>query len=437
MIRHRPKRLFKIRGGRDAAPLAATIVGLAPGLLLPFAIPLRFDATASDVFFLAMSLALVMTNVVVASIEANTVAYVGRSLGRGERPGWRDVRAYTRRSFELGGLAIAVAMPLLFAVFAIRDARWVDGAAIVLTLALVPIVGSATAVLAGLLIASGRSTVPIATQGLRSLVPLCALLSLSAPSLQSVAWFYLCGEVLRAAIMMVWSWRLGLAGAQQSTKRSAKPDGLALQFGATGISQGNPVVDRLVLASGEPGNITSYELADKVYFALYQVVYSGLMLRRLSGWAARNPEQPLSIYSRFRRDVWHLALITLVLSLIAMGAIAASLGTDLVPTAWEGGFTWALVLLPSTALSIVMISSMRFLVILSGQRLLFAASLVGFAVNSAADIALFALLGPIGVPVATVVTRIMMATLLLWAIARIYTRDRESLRGSDLREENA
>ena len=59
------------------------------------------------------------------------------------------------------------------------------------------------------------------------------------------------------------------------------------------------------------------------------------------------------------------------------------------------------------------------------QRYLFAVSAIGFAVNSLADLVMFEFIGAIGIPTATIATRLVMAamfTLLIWHIIRARAR---------------
>ena len=350
---------------RDLATVGASVVGLSPGLLLPFAVSFLYALNDSDLMFLALSLSLVMMNVVVAAIEANTVAAYGRFLSEGTEPHFRELRHYAVRSLVRSLPVIVLGIPLIFLTYASRDGRWYEAISLTALLMAVPIMGCFTAIPSGALIAHGRAALAIATQGLRSALPLLVLLVAPGSPLLVIAAFYVVGEIIRFIVLFTVLKRIR-SNARKSNLVSdpMDPRGLLWQISATGVSQANPVVDRFFLAGAGSGDITSYELADKIYFSIYQLIYSGMVLRRLGRWSTFAEGEDSHLFRQYRRDIGTLVAVAAVLVVLMSTLLIGATTANLVPLNWEEGVLWSLIILPSAPLSIIMITSMRFLVVL-------------------------------------------------------------------------
>src|SRR5690606_14318778 len=143
---------------------------------------------------------LLMVNVVVTAIEANTIAIYGKGLAAGVALAHRELLQVAWSSFKRGLPVILLGTPALLMLYGLRDNRWFEASAFALVLMLVPVVGCLSAVASGALIASQRVVLPIGTQGLRSLVPLVTL-SLWDVSLLLLCVLYLIGECMRLLIL--------------------------------------------------------------------------------------------------------------------------------------------------------------------------------------------------------------------------------------------
>ncbi len=411
---------------RDGFATVATIIGLAPGLVFPFVAAVSLTVRQSDLLFFVLSLSVVMMNVVVASIEANTIATIGNLLGSCMFPSAGKLWGYTWRSLSKALPAVMITVPALFIVFSLRDPRWASSLVLVLIIGFVPVFGSVSAIFSGALIAAHRPLVPIASQGFRTLLPLVSLLVFPRMELVALALLYCSGELARTILLyfVFAKARSGLRDLGES-HQVLSPHGLVTQMTATVVSQGNPIVDRWVLAGGAAGSMTSYELADKIYFALYQLVYSSLVVRRVGEWSVVRSRSPHELHRVFFRGLARIVVVTSIGVVLVGAFLAAALMSNLVPESWVEGAIWALIILPSVPLSIIMIASTRLLVVLNAQRALLKVSILGFGVNTFADVILFISMGPVGVPIASIVTRLALSSAFLLAIAKL---NREEVR---------
>lgn len=403
----------------------AMACGLAPGVLLPFAIALTMTVGNSDITVLVCSLSVVLMNVIVASVESASIAVLGATGAK--RPANQTASAvaqplaerapsarhalsrrgllrFTLRNVLLAAPAVLIASAILVSVFWGSVTEQTEFAIGVSVLALVSIIGSASAVFAGGLIAEGRTFVPIFSQGFRSLFPIAGLLLSSEATLLLVALLAVCGELCRMLALAALSFR-SEPGLLRLDTEPPRPAGLYWQFASTSFTQANPVIDKYVLGAADPGSLTAYELADKVSFATFQAAYNFGLLQRIGSWAQG---QGLERRRRFRSDVLRLMLATLALALITASILALLLVVEVLPRQWQLGAQWAILACFAMPLAIGVTASMRYLVMLRLARWLLPISVFGVLVNAVLDLVFFLAIGPIGVVLASIPARLAL-----------------------------
>lgn len=394
------KRLARRVPRADMRNVLASVVGLAPGLVLPFVVAFQLGSREADGLLFALSLSTVAINVVTTSLEASAVARIGPTSGG--IPMYALLRVF-RRSVFASVAAAALLVPVLFGFFYLREPEWLDFVAAVAAFGLTPVFAVLGSPFAGALIARGRSASPIVTQGVRGVAALVVLLGFPEAPVVAVAVAYAAGELVRTGVLaQLWS-RYSSAHKPQGSLPSGSTQGLAAQFGAAAVAQGNATVNRLLLSGAPVGSITAYELAEKATFALYQFIYSSLVVRRFGVWSSI--VEPKARSRRYRADVRNTTFLTLGMSVVAVGLAGLGLAFDVVPESWRLGATWALVMLPSAAASIAMISAIRMLVIARRQSLLMVVSTGSLVLNAVLAIAFFAWWGAIGIPIALAANR--------------------------------
>lgn len=396
--------------------LASMAVGLGPGLVLPLVIAAYSTPYESDGFLFATSFSLVMINIVVLGIEGQSMAVVGAALD-GSYPSRNAWHRYSRNVLLRGIGTITVVVPLLVLVYVIRDERWTEFIPVVAVVAIAPMAGVVASLASGVLYAVKRSSLPIWTQGLRSALPIAALVAVPNPPLVLLAACFAAGEILRAAVLHIALRRVVRIDSDGEPK-SLRYDGLFWQFASSAASQGNPVIDRLFLAGTSVGSITAYELADKVSFAVYQLFFTGLLVPRSGGWGrALKRSANAGI-----RTFWHTTLKTMAMlfssTLIIGAAIWLVLRIGVVPEHWETGLAWALIVLPSVTFTLGQMASVRILVAFNAEKALLPAAFAGFLLNIVADLVCFALFGALGVVIATLITRMVVCMIYFGVVIR-------------------
>lgn len=381
----------------------AVAVGLGPGVLLPFMIALVMSAEQSDMTVLAVSVSVVLVNVVVAAVESTSVAAIGEAHAKGQLSK-ATMWAFTLRSFLASGPAVLIGAAVLVAIFSSSVAdlpEFVIGVAII---AIAPFIGSASGVLAGSFLSEGRTFLPILSQGFRSLLPMIGVLVVANPSITLVSILYVIGEALRFALLALARARAPLSEDNGEAARLSNR-GLYWQFASTSFTQANPVVDKYFLGSAPAGSITAYELADKASFAIFQVAYNFGLLQRIGKWS-----RAAGVVRRrlFRRDLVMLMGGTLALAVVAALAIWILQQLDAVPEQWSRGAQWAMIALFAMPFAIGVTSSMRYVVILNRTRWLLPISIGGVLVNAGLDLLFLTLFGPIGIVIASIPTRFFL-----------------------------
>lgn len=414
----------KVRSRSDLLTTGVAGLVLFPGFAFSFVLSWLVGTARSDELLLAASVSLTLTNIVGNAIEANSVAEMGRLIGRGTPPGRAVLRSYARRIllFALAS-CVAVGVPLTI-VYAVRRTDPLEFAGLAGVMLLMALVGGVSSAFSGLLIAHGKVTLPISLQSLRTVVPIVLVLAWPTAPLHVYAAGFVAGELARLAVLYRASRRLPTSeeAAELPTR------GLVWQSVSALTAQSGPVTDRIFLARSPIGSLSAYEMADKLFFAAAQVVNLGLVVRRLSRWARLPSSEPAPGRAMLRKDFGMLLAVNAVVAVVGSGVCLLASTFDLLPAPWLQGLQWGAILFLSMPMSLCISCGGRLLIIARRQRLLvwFAGT---FAVlNALADWLFFVLLGPIGIPVATVLVRLVSAVLYLIVVTRLLP----AIIGSDL-----
>lgn len=405
------------RRGRDGATSVAAVFALLPGFAFPFVASWSIGPTASDRLLLAVSVAITLIGVVGSAIEANTVSEVGRASAAGAAPGRAALRPYERRVLRFAGLVTLLVGGGLIALYSVgvgERRSFVLLAALVLV---VPLLGALASVRSGELIAHGVVTPTILLQSSRMLVPLVVVLAWRGAPLAAVAAGYVLGEAVRLT---------ALSAAVRRRRRhedvTGQPDlptrGLIWQAASSLTAQGGPVTDRVFLAGAPTGSLSSYEMADKLFFAATQFLNLGFLVRRLAGWS-RLPFVPVAEgRALLRRDLRALALVSGAVALLVLGGALTATTLTFLPATWRQAFGWAAILSLSVPMVVAGLCGGRLLIIARRQQLLIRLSAVSVTANALLDWLFFELLGAVGIPLATVAVRTVSALLYLVVVRR-------------------
>ncbi|MCL2464072.1 MAG: hypothetical protein FWF28_03230, partial [Micrococcales bacterium] len=251
---------------KNAVNLAAMGVGMGPGVLYPFAVAYFMLPADSDSLMLALSVSLFMINVVQHQVEANSIACVGRVLGRGCSVASRELRRAANKGLAITVPFVVIGSPVILLLYtrgSVDSYTWIVAT---LILASIPLLGSWSGVYSGRLIVAGQIATPIATQGLRSIFPLAGLLSGLESHMLILCVLAGAGELVRLVILVWQAARLntpGRAGVVDISWTS-----LYWQFFSSTATQANPVIDNAFLTTAGVGYITAYGLSDKISFTV-------------------------------------------------------------------------------------------------------------------------------------------------------------------------
>ncbi|MGI3784348.1 MAG: hypothetical protein ACRYG2_26610, partial [Janthinobacterium lividum] len=349
------------------------------------------------------------------SIEMSTVAQVGRQAGLGRRFSRASLRRYTRRLLQIVLPAVVVVGSALIVLYGWHAADRGAFLALASVLCVLPVIGTFSSIRSGQLIALGRSATAISVQALRTAVPMVLALCWSRAPLWVLAAGYVTGEVLRLLVLSSAARRLGTDLAV--TDDDVDHRGLLWQSASLATAQSGPATDRAFLNSGPAGSIASYEIADKVFYAGLQVVNSGFLLRRLGQWSQLVTRDPHAVRAMLRRELGVFGAISTVCAVLGIAVCWLALTFAPIPDAWRTGIVWASIILVSMPMSAIGTACARLFVI-GGRASLLVRFSIGFTLaNAGLDALGFALLGVIGIPIATVVARLgamVCYLLVLW-----------------------
>lgn len=397
--------------------LGAVLVGNLPGFVVPFIAYQRLEPADADVLLLLASTAVTLATVVTMTVETAWAASVGTLLAHGRRPGSRIAR---RGALQAAGFALGVSGvlgPLVLALYAL--ARPAGGEGLIgpaLTLVPAPLAAAAASVYGGVAVANGRVALPTALQGAKFFLPVGLLLLSHTPSIWLVTSSYAFGEIVRLCLLRIYC--RTLMGTDRKSQ-AAIPSGklLVSHFASLAVTLATPVIDRSFLSRFPPGSITAFEMADRFYFAVYQIAIV-LTVTRPSGAWSRELTQA-SPHVVIRRRVLGVCARVAVLAALGAGSLALLLlvPQGLVP---DQSILWALVLLPGLVAGVGQTAVTRFAVMCRATRVLPLLGVISVIINAASNALGVAAFGIVGVIISTTVTRVVVfAISLVWILRTV------------------
>jgi hypothetical protein len=391
---------------KDLAASGASLLALAPGFVLPFTFSLTLGAERSDQILLAASIGITLASILSSAIEANTVAVYGRLLGRGLWPTARRRRSYMGRVMATAAAVTVIVAPILSLLYGHRAGDPQSIYLLSTIISVTPFISVISAVYGGRLIADGRPTLVVASQALRAIFPLVTAGVAPGIPLIWIALSYVVGELARAVLLAVLARSQGNAAIPD--QRPLPTRGILWQSLSTATAQTGPVTARFLLAGAGPGFITAYEIADKLYFAGLQFINQGVLIRRFGRWARITSMTRGAVAALIGSDAKYLAFATC--GVAALGAACTLLSAGLVPAdpTLSIGLAWASILYISLPFSVLNTAVSRLIVIARMQRKLMYFALANAALTTLLSVVLYALIGPVGVPLSVVAARIAL-----------------------------
>ncbi len=398
-----------VRGSLPSA--VAAIVGSLPGFTLPFVAALALPADESDVLLLALSVGITPAIVVSSAVELTTVAEFGRLLGRDHGPTSAALRSFHWRIVRFGAALTALVVPALVVAYASRSPDRPTFLLLACGVAVTPVVAAVASTLSGECVARGAPVVPIAVQAMRSLMPAVLLAVWPGAALELFAVMLPVGEGMRALVLAAACRRLRQRQAL-APRGDLTPFGLVAQSVSSGVTQLGPAVDRLYLSSATEGDISSYEMSDRLMYAASQFFTMTFIFRRVAAWA----QLPAMGAERARRllrgDARTLGGLTLALTALSVVVCIAALASGLLPADWRTGFLWGSLVMLSLPAHLFNVVGTRLLVIGRRQNLMLRIAVATAILNALLDALFYVLVGAIGIIVSTVLVR--------WAMAGVY-----------------
>lgn len=397
----------------------SAVLAMLPGFVLPFVVSTRMDQASSDTFLLVVSIALVLINVLGNAIEINSVVFHARVSTLEQ---WAGRTTYYKSVLAFAGATVLTVGIGLVALYALDSGKpsavWACGSVILVA----PMVGAVSSLLAGRLIATGRSSSAIATQVVRMGTPLAVVSALPSVSVFGLVCAYLAGEFLRLSILFALARRApqvvdrAAEGSENSDPAPAK--GLVWQSLSAATAQSGPVTDRIFLNGAPAGSITAYEIADKFFFAALQFLNLTFLVAQVGEWAKYNREDGTVARRAISRGISSLTITGSVVALAGSLACVFVVWTDIVPPQWRSGAIWAAVLFLSLPFSLLSYAAVRLLVIVGRSEMLIRFAVANAVANAILDYMAFLVWGPIGVPIATAVLRAFTCAAYLVVIRR-------------------
>ena len=403
--------------------LAGTVLGNAPGFVLPFAIAAVHRIGAlTDAYFFAFAVAMFVAAIANVAVESNMVPVGHRARQAGRANVLRDA---ARRAVQVAVVAGGI-YAVIAAVAAALAPSMRDEATHVLRASLgwFGLYAAATAgasVLTAFLYAHDRFFLPPATGGLRAWAGLAALIAFptGAGGLIAVAAAYAVGEVVRLALLAGSLWRQ--ASGAPDVGATAGPVWNPLLHHALSmcVVGAVPIIDRSFAAHVGPGSVTVIELAEKLIFVPVLILTSSITVVAGNRWAASHTRgaDPRVDAGRVMRRLAIASTVAASLLTLAAGATALLvpevLGVPSTTLAW-------VVAAMATGLptGVLINASTRYLTATGDTTLLprFAAwTLIG---NTVLDAVLVTAIGLAGIAIATSLTRIVSLAFYLRHIFR-------------------
>lgn len=324
------RRLTALRHRSGVRSLLGTVIGSAPGLLLPFAISAYFGVgTLTDQLAFAVALVTFVTALFDGTIQAAAIPTIEYE----RRVGRQQLRAALRRLFLVlpaTGIAIyvlVVVLGLLLAPHGEQDggvsSSWVLAGTFVLFL----VASVVSSVASAVLFVTGRFFAPMASAAARSIVPLVGLLLLPTDEhgLVAIAALMGVGETLRAISLGVAARRATRELEQQTVTPPTGPRpravSMAIAYATSLIFAGLvPVMTRGAAGGLAPGSTTVFDLSEKLVYVPATAVSAMFVVVAGARWSRLHHDAPGELI----RDYWRTIRLS---SLIAgSGGVVLLLG---------------------------------------------------------------------------------------------------------------
>jgi peptidoglycan biosynthesis protein MviN/MurJ (putative lipid II flippase) len=405
--------------------LLGTIIGSAPGFLLPFAATTGFGAgRITDAYFFALSIANFVAVVYENVLQANVTPVLQSERVGGHSHFMAAVRRIIVQSTGAAAVTYVLVGGVTAALAVSARANWTASErhtclVLMAYFAVYVVASTATAALASGLFALGDFFVPIASMALRSLVPLVGL-AITHRGVSGIELFgiLMCvGEALRAAFL---ARRLAL-------KARSLPPGIAkptVGVWKTGIPHAvslvgalaNPVIDRLVAAPLGPGSVTVLELGEKVFYAPLTALGSLFVIVAGVRWTEHSLRGGEALGADFRRTMRRAVILGgATAALVVGGALLISVvaGKTFAGAPTGEFVTITALLLLGLPAGLAMSLSSRLLTATRRTRILPLFALLGVTLNVGGDLLGSQLFGLEGIALASTVMRFCSALLYL------------------------
>jgi hypothetical protein len=176
------------------------------------------------------------------------------------------------------------------------------------------------------------------------------------------------------------------------------------------------------LSSSGAGYISSYEMSDRLMYAVTQMFTMTFLYRRLGAWAQLPTMTPEAAGRLLRRDGRTLGGAAAVLTLAGVLGCGVALASGLLPGDWTQGFWWGAVVMLSVPAHGFNVIGTRLLVVARKQHLMLWIAVSTAVLNAVLDTGLYLWLGPVGIVVATVGVRWTMAGVYLVMLRSVVPR---------------
>ena len=420
------------RPSRDA--LIGTLIGNAPGLVLPFAITAHFGiGRVTDAYVFAFAGALFGASLASGVLEANVLPAATLMLSRGGA----GFRRFAERIALQASLVSLLFYPLVVtavALFVVRHGGWTHDerhTTLVMSTGFVSLVCfvSASSALAGSVYALGDFLTPTTTQALRSVAALSALpfLGRHYADVELLPLILAAGEAARITVLVV---RIRLSNQRRGGAASAPRTPPVWRFAAPHafnmiVLAVNPVVDRAVATTLSPGSTTVLDLAEKIFSGPMTVVVSSVVLVAGARWASLNSEGAAArLAADYRRTVQTVTAVAASLAALTALAVivAAPLARAHFGSAGSKVVLASVVLLSGIPTGSIATLSARLLTSARRTAALPIFAVTGVASNLVGDVVGVHIWGLYGIVGATVVTSSLNAVLLVGYCRRLLAR---------------
>lgn len=424
-----------------ARALVGTLLGLAPGFLLPFAITTRMHVGhLTDAYAYAFGIALFASTIFAGVLQTNALPVLQQVKHYGRARFLRRLRRIAIQTTAVANLAYLL-IAVVSVAYAYHQTHWTAGQRhllfVITCIFMVLVVTSAiNGALAAGMNALGSFLTPAASQALKSGAPLVAIIFVTrnTSGIIIIAALIAAGELCRTLMLAYQLWRAdmgpfddtGPVGSQEPPLwRFAAPVALSSL-----ITAGSPLIDRSIAAKLSAGSVTYVDLGEKVFQVPQQIVVTSLVLIAGTYWAdIRRTDVP-----RLRRHISRtmrrgglvcIALLCVMLMMLLCVAILA--GPRLAGGSTSTLLTIIALLLLGLPPAFIMACGARLLTATQTTYLLPGLGIIYFAANLGFDVAGAKLMGVAGISLSSTLCRWISALLYLVIMHRLLQTEFQGL----------